>query len=299
MNHRLRFKDIVNLAAPHTWPGSVAPAMIGLAIIFHKQMYLDPLMVACFLIIVILMQSAVNAFDDYSDYVKGTDTLENSPEAYDAVIVYGLNPKTARNLGFIFLFIALIPAIYVVKVCGTVPLVIGLIGTVVLFWYAFGKIPISYLPLGELMCGFVMGGLIPLAGYYMQTRDLDYFVLVQAIPPIFGMAINMFSNNGSDIERDLPAGRKTLACLLGRKRTNALYRTLLIIWVLTPIIVLGAQLRWTGVLVYALECMGFMHLVLRQFRTPLGAENRPAIMNGATTLVTIVGFSYCIAILVS
>ena len=106
----------------------MAPAIVGLAIAFHKQMYLDPVMVVLFLVIVILMQSAVNAFDDYSDFVKGTDTLENSPEAYDAVIVYGLNPKTARNLGFLFLIIALIPAIYVVKVCGVVPLVIGLIG---------------------------------------------------------------------------------------------------------------------------------------------------------------------------
>ena len=276
----------------------MAPAIVGLAIAFHKQMYLDPVMVVLFLVIVILMQSAVNAFDDYSDFVKGTDTLENSPEAYDAVIVYGLNPKTARNLGFLFLIIALIPAIYVVKVCGVVPLVIGLIGAAVLFWYAFGKLPISYLPLGELMCGFVMGGLIPLAGYYMQTRDLDFFVLVQAIPPIFGMAVNMFSNNGCDIKRDIPAGRKTLACLLGQKRTDRLYRILLLIWVLTPAIVLGAQLRWTGVLVYALECLGFLHLVVRQFRTQLGAENRSAIMSGATTLVTIVGFAYSLAILV-
>ena len=85
--YRLRLKDVINLAAPHTWPGSVAPAMIGLAISYHRLSYIDPLMAACYFIIVILMQSAVNAFDDYADFVKGTDTLENSPDAYDAVIV--------------------------------------------------------------------------------------------------------------------------------------------------------------------------------------------------------------------
>ena len=44
--------------------------------------------------------------------------------------------------------------------------------------------------------------------------------------------------------------------------------------------------------------LGFLHLVVRQFRTQLGAENRSAIMSGATTLVTIVGFAYSLAILV-
>ena len=44
-------------------------------------------MTVCLFLIVLLMQSAVNAFDDYADFVKGTDTIENSPDAQDAVIV--------------------------------------------------------------------------------------------------------------------------------------------------------------------------------------------------------------------
>lgn len=296
MEHRLRLQDVINLAAPHTWPGSVAPAMIGLAISYHRLGYIDPLMAACFFVIVILMQSAVNAFDDYADFVKGTDTLENSPDAYDAVIVYGLKPRTARNLGFSFLLVALIPAAYVVMKLGAVPLVIGIVGALVLFWYAFGKTPISYLPIGELCCGFVMGGLIPFAGVYMQTRQLDFFVLVEVIPPIFGMAINMFSNNGCDIARDIPAGRHTLACVLGQKTTDKLYRILLLVWVASPMIVLGAQGRWVSVMIYAFACLAFSHLVLRQYRLQLGPAARESVMTGATTLVTIVGFSYSLAI---
>lgn len=295
--YRLRLKDVINLAAPHTWPGSVAPAMIGLAISYHRLSYIDPLMAACYFIIVILMQSAVNAFDDYADFVKGTDTLENSPDAYDAVIVYGMKPRTALLLGFSFLLLAAIPAAYVVVVRGMVPLVIGLIGTVVLFGYAFGKTPISYLPIGEVCCGFVMGGLIPLAGVFMQTGQLDLFVLVEALPPIFGMAINMFSNNGCDIARDIPAGRHTLACLVGQRRTEQLYRGLLIVWVLSPLVVLGAQGRWVSVLIYAFACLAFTHLVWRQFRLPLGPAARESVMTGATTLVSLVGFSYSLALI--
>ena len=298
MSKELRFKDIVNLAAPHTWTGSVTPAVIGLAIAYHQTGHLDPLMAFCLFVIVILMQSAVNAFDDYADFVKGTDTLDNSPDAYDAVIVYGMKPKTARNLGFLFLLLALIPAVYVVYTCGLVPLYIGLIGAVVLFCYAFGRMPISYLPLGELLCGFVMGGLIPLAAYYMQVRELNWFVLVEALPPMIGMSINMFSNNGCDIERDIPAGRKTLACIIGRRKTDRLYRILLIIWVLSPMIVLGAQMRWGSVLIYALTSLAFLHLINRQYTIQLGAEAREKVMTGATTLVSLVGLSYALAMII-
>ena len=84
-------KDILNLAAPQTWAGSIAPATVGLAVSYHVQGHLDLMMAVCFYLIVLLMQSAVNAFDDYADFVKGTDTLENSPDAEDAVIVYRHN----------------------------------------------------------------------------------------------------------------------------------------------------------------------------------------------------------------
>ena len=296
--HRTGLKDIINLAAPQTWTGSVTPAVISLAISYRIQGYLDPVMVICLFVIVVFMQSAVNAFDDFADFVKGTDTLDNSPDAQDAVIVYGMKPKTALICGFAFLFIALIPAVYVVIVRGAVPLVIGAIGAVVLMCYAFGPYPISYLPLGELFCGFVMGGLIPLAGVYMQTGRLDFFVLVQAIPPIMGMSVNMFSNNGCDIARDLPAGRKTLACLIGQKRTDTLYRILLILWVISPAVILSVQGRWVPVMVYCLASFAFVHLVIRQFRRQLGPEERDGVMTGATTLVSLVGLAYSAAMLV-
>lgn len=47
------------------------------------------------LLICVLMQSAVNVFNDYFDYVKGTDSEDNSSDdAFDAVLVYNnINPE--------------------------------------------------------------------------------------------------------------------------------------------------------------------------------------------------------------
>ena len=297
LSHRTTITDVINLAAPQTWTGSVTPAVVALAISYRRLGYLDPVMTVCFFAIVLLMQSAVNAFDDYADFVKGTDTAENSPDAYDAVIVYGMSPKTALMLGLLFLCLAAVPAGYVVLKTGYVPAVIGGIGALVLFWYAFGKYPLSYLPLGEIFCGFVLGGLVPLAGVYMQTRELDFFVLVEAIPPIMGLAVNMFSNNGCDIARDIPAGRHTLACLIGQKRTDLLYRILLILWTLSPAALLAAQSRFLGAGVYLLSTLAFVHLIVRQFKLQLGPEKREAVMTGATTLVSLVGIAYSFSML--
>lgn len=294
---RTKISDVIKLAAPQTWAGSVAPAAAALAISYRRQGFIDPVMAVCLFFIVLLMQSSVNAFDDYADFVKGTDTLENSPDAEDAVIVYGMKPKAALLSGFAFLLVALIPAAYVVYRCGIVPLVIGGVGAVVLFCYAFGPYPISYLPLGELLCGFVLGGLIPLAGVYMQTRTLDFFVLVEAIPTILGLSVNMFSNNGCDIARDKPAGRKTLACLIGQKRTEILYRILLVLWVMSPAVVLLCRGSFFGAGTYLIILLAFVHLVIRQLRRKLGPEERDGVMTGATTLVTTVALAYCVAIL--
>lgn len=296
MEKPLKFKDILNLAAPHSWPASVAPALIAMAISFHRTGQLDPLLTACLVLIVILMQSAVNAFDDYADYLKGTDTLENSPDAFDAVIVYGMKPRTARNLGFLFLLLAAIPAAYVVWSCGLVPLAIGLAGALIVFCYAFGKTPISYLPVGELFSGLAMGGLVPLAGVQMLTGRLDFSVLLEALPSIIGIGLILFSNNGCDIGRDRKAGRRTLACLLGPQRTLKCYRIALWIWLVSPFIVLAVQGRWTAALVYALASLAFLHLVARQAGLPLGPGSRRAVMDGITALVTMLTFAYCLAL---
>lgn len=288
--------DVLNLAAPQTWTGSITPAIVSVALSYQRTQKIDWLLLLCTFAVVLLMQSAVNGFDDYADFVKGTDTLDNSPDEQDAVIVYGMKPKTALFSSFAFLIVALIPAAYIVYTCGIVPVIIGAVGAVVMFCYAFGPFPICYLPLGELFCGFVMGGLIPLVGVFIQTKQLDFYVLVQAIPPIMGMSVNMFSNNGCDIAKDLPAGRKTLACLIGQKKTDLLYRILLILWLFSPAIIFATQLKWVSILIYCLALLAFVHLVVKQLKRQLGPEERGDVMTGATTLVSLIGLAYSVAI---
>jgi 1,4-dihydroxy-2-naphthoate octaprenyltransferase len=275
------------------------PSVLSLVISFGMKGRIEPVMAVCLFLVAIFMQSSVNTLNDYADFKKGTDTLDNSPDATDAVIVYGLNPDTARNIGIIFLVLAFIPGLYACYVCGYVPLVIGIIGALVIVGYSSGKLPISYLPIGEAVSGFVMGGLIPLAGVYMQTLCLDFKVLLMALPVILGIAMIMFSNNGCDIERDVCAGRHTMPVLLGRKRTDKLYRIMLIVWILCPIVISLFSGRYMAVLVYVLELPVVLFGLMRQFAMQLGEQQRGMIMGGISNLNIAISFAYMVAILLA
>ena len=299
MAQRVRVKDVINLAAPSSWAASVMPCVLATCVSYSQMRELPIDLVACLFAIAVLMQSAVNAFNDYADFVRGTDTLENSPDASDAVIVYGMSPKFALGCGIAFLASAMAFAPYVTLRCGPAPLLIGIVGAIVVVTYSFGKTPVSYLPLGELVSGLVMGGLIPLAGVRMLVGRLDFFVLVQALPVMVGISMIMFSNNGCDIERDIPAGRHTLPCMLGRRRTDVLYRVMLAVWTASPALLLLAQGLVSGAIVYCLEVPVMVFGLARQCGLQLGQELRMQVMAGIGNLNVTLGFAYCVALMVA
>ena len=221
----------LNLAAPHTWPAAIMPVLIAVCAA-STVTQLSVTMSFTLLVIVVLMQSAVNTFNDYYDYVKGTDSDDAYVDPSDAVLVYNnVNPRSALMLAVGFLVAAFILGIYAIVVAGFVPLVIALIGALFVVLYSAGSSPISYLPLGEVVSGVVMGALIPLAAYQVLTGNLNFLVLVWAIPTVIGVGLIMFTNNTCDIERDIDAGRKTLPVLLGRESAVKAYRIALIVWV--------------------------------------------------------------------
>ena len=227
----------LQIAAPHTWPAAILPALIAMACAAANGHAVSAVMALVLLAICILMQAAVNTFNDYYDYVKGSDSAEDNVDPTDAVLVYNnVNPRSALMLAVGFLVVAFALGAYVIWQAGWIPLVIGIVGAIVVVLYSAGKTPISYLPIGELMSGFVMGGLIPLACYQAITKCFDPIMLVWALPTIIGVGLIMLTNNTCDVEKDIESGRKTLPVLLGRSRARTLYHALVWIWIALVIV---------------------------------------------------------------
>lgn len=286
----------LRLAAPHTWAASVIPALLGAALAAASGVNIHNGMLLCLTAVCVFMQSAVNTFNDYSDYIKGTDSLENSPDPSDAVLVYDKPaPRRVLMLGFAYLLLAAAAGFPAVLHAGWRPLAIGAAGAFAVLFYSFGKKPLSYLPLGELCSGFVMGGLIPLAVYGVLTGSFDLRVLLFSLPVMLGVALIMFTNNACDIRRDMAAGRRTFPVLLGRKRLKKIYKMALALWLLLPVPFL---LSGPGTpLVYLLALLPASGLFALQFRLPLGPECRGQAMSGIVSLNVMLGLGYIAALL--
>ena len=80
------------------------------------------------------------------------------------MVVNGLPPKHALAAGLAFMAAAALPGAYAVSRAGAPVLAAGAVGAVAVLAYSLGRSPLSYLPLGELVSGLVMGVLIPFAG---------------------------------------------------------------------------------------------------------------------------------------
>ena len=286
----------LNLAAPHTWPASIMPVLIAVC----AASTVGPVSVTMsitLLVIVVLMQSSVNTFNDYYDYVKGTDSDEDFVDPSDAVLVYNnVNPRSALMLAVGFLVVAFILGIYAIVVAGFVPLVIALVGALFVVLYSAGKSPISYLPLGELVSGVVMGALIPLASYQVLTGRLDFTVLLWSIPTIIGIGLIMFTNNTCDIERDIPAGRRTLPVVLGREKSVRAYRIALVIWVVD--IIVNVAIWYTpGLVVAPFMILASYPLLKALFANPFTPERRLQAMPQILSMNITLGAFYAASIL--
>ena len=294
---KFTLKMALEIAAPHTWPAAIMPTLIATcaaASVLHAVSISASLV--C-LVIVILMQSAVNTFNDYYDFVKGTDSKEDNVDPSDAVLVYNnVNPASALRLALGFLIAAFALGVYIIIRAGFIPLVIALIGALFVVVYSAGKTPISYLPIGEFVSGFVMGGLIPLAVYLAITLNLNWVVLIWSIPTIIGIGLIMFTNNTCDIERDIPANRKTLSVLLGREKARRLYHALAYIMV-GGIVIIVAIWFTSGLLVVPFMLLAGNSSFKALMRNPLDQASRMRAMPQILSVNVIFSTFYAACIL--
>ncbi len=291
----------LQLAGPHTWAAAIVPVLVSGA--YVGAAYSGNINILVFFILLaicILMQSAVNTLNDYFDYKKGTDSLDNSSEdAFDAVLVYHhLNPKHVLALAIGFLVVALLLGCYIIYVSDFVPLIIGIIGALAIVFYSGGRTPISYLPIGEVVSGVVMGGLIPLACVYVLTGVLDWFALVVSLPPIIGIGMILATNNTCDIEKDIEAERKTLPVTLGRDKAVPAYKGAIAAWLVITIAIVA--LWFTQGLPFVIIMVLGMFPVLRAImHNPLNQASRDGAMSQIVMSNIIVGAFYAAAILAS
>lgn len=237
---RITWKIFIDMLTP----GAVLlsafnPALLGVLLALLEQGRTDPLLTFFLLLIPSLANCSVNLLNDYYDYIGGNDTPENIVAEAEGPLAYHRveDPRPAFYYGLAFFAAACLMGAYVVYRCGPVPAAIGAFGALITATYSGRWISTSHLPIGEVLSGFTMGGLIPLAVHASLTGHPDWTVLVKSVPMMLVVSQFMLENNTCDMERDALAGRRTFPMYLGRDRAQRLARILSVFWLAQLILV--------------------------------------------------------------
>ena len=226
------------LTRPHTLTASFAPVFLGTMIALNHSSINWTLFLAM-LIASLLIQAATNMFNEYYDFARGLDN-ENSVGIGGAIVRNGVKPKTVLALALVFYAIAAVIGIYICSQTSWWLLVVGAVAMMIGYLYTGGPYPIAYTPFGELFSGVVMGYLIVIIAFYIQTGMVTLEASLLAIPSTLLVAAIMMSNNIRDIVGDEESGRKTLAILVRRPAAVNILMSFFILayaWIVVLVIV--------------------------------------------------------------
>ncbi|WP_039044540.1 1,4-dihydroxy-2-naphthoate polyprenyltransferase [Sporosarcina sp. ZBG7A] len=269
------------LTRPHTLTAAFAPVFLGtmLALPFGQ---LDYLLFAAMLLASVFIQMATNMFNEYYDFKRGLDT-EDSVGIGGTIVRNKVNPKTILNLALLLYGVSILLGVYICMQSSWWIAVVGLISMAIGYFYTGGPYPIAYTPLGELFSGVVMGMLLVLIAFYIQTGTVSERAVLLSIPSVLLVAAIMMANNIRDLEGDKIGGRKTLAILFGRPtaiRIQSGFFILAFAWIIA-LVLFGGLTPWSLLVILCVKKPISAIKIFKNFELPL--QVMPAMKYTAQT----------------
>ncbi len=203
------------LMRPHTLTAAIMPVLMGTSMAYAEGSTFDLFLFAAMMSASVLIQAAVNMFNEYFDYKRGLDSIE-SVGIGGAIVRKELEEKTVLAAAIVFFSVSVVLGAYICLRTSWWIAAIGSVSMAVGFFYSAGRSPLAYTPFGEAASGFFMGPVIVLISYYIQRKTLTMTAVLIAVPISILVAAILMANNIRDAEGDARKGRKTLAIIFGR-----------------------------------------------------------------------------------
>jgi 1,4-dihydroxy-2-naphthoate polyprenyltransferase len=268
-------------ARPRTLPAALAPVFVGTGVAAALDGFrLVPALLA--LLVALALQVAVNYANDYSDGKRGTDADRVGP-----MRLVGSGAATPRQVlvaaGVAFA-VAAVAGLALAAVSSWWLVAVGAVSIVAAWTYTGGPIPYGYRALGEVFV-FVFFGLVAVVGTtFGQTESLDGLAFAAAVPIGLCSVALLVVNNLRDVHGDAAVGKRTLAVLLGERRTRVAYVALLVV-AFAVVVAIGVARPW------ALLGLLAAPLAVPPVRTVLGGGRGPVLIGalkgtGQLTLAT-------------
>ena len=207
-------------ARPRTLPAAVAPVLVGTGAAAAAG-DARPARALLALVVSLALQVAVNYANDYSDGIRGTDTQRVGPLR---LVGSGVSSPAAVKRAALAAFAVAAAAGLVLAALTTWWLVaIGAAAMLAAWFYTGGARPYGYRALGELSV-FVFFGLVATIGTaYVQVERVTATAVAGGVGCGALACALLVVNNLRDIPTDSVTGKRTLAVLLGDRRTRVLY----------------------------------------------------------------------------
>ncbi|GAB6099114.1 1,4-dihydroxy-2-naphthoate octaprenyltransferase [Halanaerocella petrolearia] len=206
---------------PFSFTASLLPVFLGVGLA-SKEGYFDFKLFLLTSCTILLLHSGTNLLNDYYDYQAQVDTRDSYGSS--GILVAGLLPaKLIKRIGIVC-FILAVPLIsYLIYLRGIIVAILSIVGIFGGYFYTASPINYKYYALGVPMVFFLLGPLIVIGAYYVQTAQYNQQVLLISLPLGLLVSAILQGNDFRDIEHDAQVEIKTLSILLGRKGAARLY----------------------------------------------------------------------------
>ena len=207
-------------ARPRTLPAAVVPVLVGTAAAGADGEVVWWRAVAA-LVVALAVQVGTNYANDYSDGIRGTDQARVGPVR---LVAGGLaSPAAVRGAALASFALAAAVGLVLAAAVGPELILVGAVCLAAGWLYTGGPRPYGYAGLGEVAV-FVFFGLVATVGSaYVHLERITGLALLASVPVGLLAAALLVTNNLRDIPSDRAAGKRTLAVLLGDRRTRMLY----------------------------------------------------------------------------
>ncbi len=270
---------------PWSFTVSVIPPILGMviALLDYPEVPVKWLHFMLTLIGCVLFHGGTNAFSDYFDFKKRVDregTYGGSRVLVDKLMA----PRELWWWSVVLFVLAGAIGIWLVLQSPDPSLMIALIivGFVLGAFYTMAPLRLKYLALGDVGVFLAFGSLMVLGSYLVQTARFSWSPVLYALPVALLVDAILHSNNLRDIPFDAAVNIKTVPILIGEKRAQQMYYTLVVgAYVLIPVLILTAKLPWISLITFLSlpVALKLMRMVRDKNKMPL---EKFAIIDGAT-----------------
>lgn len=174
---------------------------------------------------------AVNAF---ANFMNDIYDFKNGEGTRAGITLKQPNPLVNKSASMgalwrasaISLIIGAISGLYIASQRGLIVIALGLVGISAAYAYSAGKRNFKSLALGEVLVFLVFGPLMAGASYFMESGAINPSIMLASVIPGILIALILFANNIRDIEVDKAAGARTIAGIIGHKRSLSAFHVL-------------------------------------------------------------------------